>query len=216
MKSTGFKLNRNIIRNMVMAVLFGSVFIPMANAQEMLLLDTKDFDLPDSSHFIGPTNEYAHGWILPHFNWVSPVNYLDGRLYQYVEIIQRPTTRSFFLTPIIDETINKAPCQKDVKEYSTLKNGHHWGMKEEITETGVYLQNKLVKELRDATNLFTTSKMSNPPCLRFWLANQSAPGVNFPFSNKDIYPMKLRIIWVVCAAGHEFSGWENYVDRKEP
>ena len=182
-----------------------------SNVMEKLLVDTGVVQLPFEPHIITPKEEYPHSWLIPHFNWVSPVDYFNGTLHQYVEIIERPTEKSFGLKLILDETANTVPCSSDIKEFKTKVQGHHWNMSAEITCTGVYTMSRPFRSLRDGTNLFNTDKMSNPPCFRFWIANQTAPGVNIPFDNKDYFPYKIRVIWVICAANHDFSGWKSYI-----
>ena len=194
------------------AVFLGST---EASGQEKLLVDTGAVQYPHAPNIISQA-EYHHGWVVPHFDWTSPVNYLDGTLYQYVEIARRPTNRSFSMQPILDETRQTSPCGNDPKALNSIVNGHHWGLGTTVTDPGVYTTSKPLRQLRDATNLFTTASMSNPPCMRMLIANQYSPGNNIPFTDADFYPTTVRVLWVIAAQGATFSGWQNYVGSGAP
>lgn len=181
---------------------------------EKLLIDTKVVSLPNDPHhrdgWIGSPEEYHFYWDLPTFNWVSPVNYAEGTLETYFEIVEQPTNKSFCAQIILDETVDGE---------NTILYGHHWGTYFETSGPKVYTTSRAMTSLYDTTNLIP-DKLANPQLLRLLLANQygdhTGPFKAIPFSDKDIYPMKVRIIWVVVAKGYEFSGWDNYVDSKMP
>ncbi|GAG50922.1 unnamed protein product, partial [marine sediment metagenome] len=178
-------------------------------AVEKLLVDTKVVQLPHYPNNIPGEGGWHHGWILPHFNWVSPINYLDGTLHEYVEIIERPSTKQYSMQLILDETRNTAPCGDDPKSLRTVGMGHHHGMGIDITNKGIYTKSRPLKELWDVNDLFTTGRMSDPPCMRLLNANQYTPGENIPFTDPYYFPMKVRMIWVVVSKGATFSGWAN-------
>jgi len=176
---------------------------------EKLLIDTGEITLPDSINhrkgWPGAPEEYHHYWDLPAFNWCSPVNYAEGTLEPYFELIDQPGDKTWTFHLMLDETNGE----------HTKYNGHHWGISFNPSGPKVYTLSKPMTSLRDATNLIPEG-LANPKLLRLLLANQSGPGENIPFSNKDFYPMKVRVIWVVVAKGSTFSGWDNYIGNRQP
>ncbi len=178
---------------------------------EKLLIDTKVVSLPDDPHhrpgWEGSPEEYHFYWDLPTFNWCSPINFAEGTLETYFELIDQPSTKSWCAQIILDET-------KDGK--NTLHYGHHWNTYFETNGPGVYTKSIKMTSLYDTTNLIPEG-LANPKLLRLLLANQygdhNGPFEHIPFSDGDYYPMKLRIIWVVVAKDSTFSGWDNYINK---
>lgn len=179
-----------------------------ATKSEKLLIDTKVVSLPDEPHhrpgWEGAPEEYHFYWDLPTFNWVSPVNYANGTLETYFELIEQPGNKSWIAHTILDET-------KD--GINTQFYGHHWGAYFETSGPKVYTTSVPMDSLNDETNLIPEG-LSNPKLLRLLLANQYYDQKFVPFSDSAIYPMKVRIIWVVVAKGSTFSGWDNYIDKE--
>jgi len=83
---------------------------------EKLLIDTGEITLPDEIHhkkgWPGAPEEYQHYWDLPTFNWYSPVNYADGTLETYFELIDRPTDKTWYAELILEETNGENMLQR--------------------------------------------------------------------------------------------------------
>jgi len=147
--------------------------------------------------------EYQTKVALPHFDWTQPYDYVRGRIYQRVEILERPGERRFV-------------CNQQMQEDGF--NGDHWWPGREWIEvitTGVYETSHRVQSMRDARGLL--ERLDDPPPLRMAFAVQGAGGhPNSPWNQTDIYPMTLRFTWVAVAEGYEFPGWDTFIESRDP
>jgi len=133
---------------------------------------------------------------IEHFDWTAPVNFAEGRIYQRLEIVSIPT-----------ETRWRANQQLQEPGY----NGDHWWPGNEwivVTGPGVYTTNHAVQSMRDARGL--KERFHDPAELRLALAVQGNEDwhSNAPWDDERIYPMTLRVIWVIVAADEPFVGWD--------
>ena len=147
--------------------------------------------------------EYQTRVSIPHFDWTQPYDYVRGRIYQRVEILERPGERRFV-------------CNQQMQQDGF--NGDHWWPGREwieVTTTGVYETSHRVQSMRDARGLL--EQLDDPPPLRLAFAVQGAGGhPNSPWSQADIYPMTVRFTWVVVAEGYGFPGWDMFIGPKNP
>lgn len=139
--------------------------------------------------------EYQTRVPIEHFDWTEPINFAGGRVHQRVEVIAYAT-----------DTRWRANQQLQEPGY----NGDHWWPGGEwivVEGPGVYTTDHDVQSMRDARGL--KDRFDDPPELRLALAVQGQDwNMNAPWDEPRIYPMTLRVIWVVVAEGEPFIGWD--------
>ena len=177
-------------------------------AEEKLLIDTGVVTVPsDSVSVLSYGTDYHHILLdIEHFNWHAPVNYAEGTIHAYMEIISKPNDKLIQCYPILQEP--------------GYGGDHWWTVREnawKIVHPGVYTLILPMEKMRLYHK--PTLTLDNPPALKI-LAVFKYPGGgkadNIPFEDSNYFPMKVRMLWVVVSKGSDFSGWDTYVKTTPP
>lgn len=170
---------------------------------QILLADTGVVTLPDRRFKGGD-----HYWFEA-FQTHVPIprrdytEFKDGRVYQRLDVLARPSLEPWW-----------ANQQLQQDGY----NGDHWWPGRKwitVTEPGVYTTDHAWDSMRDARGL--KERWDDPPPLRIALAVQKRVGPpNRKWTDRAIFPMTVRLTWVLVKKGAAFSGWEMVVGVERP
>ncbi len=203
-----FKLKPKWFSVLLVFIVLLSLFCQSpVTAEEKLLIDTGIVTVPSESVSLLTNGKARHHILLDieHFNWTAPVNYAEGTVHTYIEIISKPNNKLIQYIPMFQEP---------------GYNGDHWWKTAgawQITHPGVYTLTLPMEKMRLYDK--ETLTWDNPPPLRA-LSIFKYPGGgsadNIAFEDSNYFPMKVRELWVVISKGGEFSGWDTYVKKTHP
>ena len=169
---------------------------PPPSGREMLIYDwNKPITLTEGGFAMDKTSQYLTQ------NWVSPVNYADGRLYFRARIYSIPKNQPDMKLGFCFWQGERENCKgNDVAgvpgTVATWDIGLHQLWKKGGNEVDWSApRKKMGFAVRDGQNDPVSNKTSTD-----WGGNNPA----------DWYPMDLRFQVVLVPAGESFSGWQNY------
>lgn len=168
-------------------------------AREVLLVDTGYTTAPGPLSRVGSEDAMVMAE-LPGLTWKTPLNYADGTLHAWIDIVSWPSGEPFKFHYILEELRPNG---------SILPMGHHWWSAIPVSAPGVHTA---VRQANQMGGSLASPLKDIPRGLNLMTILQY-PGTSnkIPFSDEKYFPMKLRVIWVAVAEGATFSGWDTYV-----
>jgi hypothetical protein len=155
---------------------------------------------------------------LPPTDWTKPRDFEHGSYHMRFEILDQPTDSSFMLQLGFWQDKDKEGGHSETVSPRVLLEGGTGTLVE--SDLGVpaewwQLREDAPVDFSRPEDLYMIGlalwKAADPICIPMaqgWNNSQSCP--NAEQAALEFFPMKARVTIVAVAAGHTFSGWENY------